>query len=74
MSMKTIAFVISHKENEKRRALIPEDISRIKNRSFVFVENGYGDVLGYSDDDYRRLGVNVCTRQEALSKDIICDP
>ena len=72
--MKTIAFVISHKENEKRRALIPEDISRIKNRSFVFVENGYGDVLGYSDDDYRRLGVNVCTRQEALSKDIICDP
>ena len=27
--MKTIGFPISHKENEKRRAIVPEDIEKI---------------------------------------------
>ncbi|MCQ2341213.1 MAG: N(5)-(carboxyethyl)ornithine synthase [Paludibacteraceae bacterium] len=40
---------------------------------FLFVETGYGDVLNYSDDDYRAVGVNVCSREEVLKKDIICD-
>lgn len=28
--MKTVGLVISHKNNEKRRALLPEDLDKIK--------------------------------------------
>lgn len=72
--MKTVGFVISHKENEQRRALLPEDIARIQNISMIFVEEGYGDVAGYTDDDYRKAGAHVVPREEVLRKDIICDP
>lgn len=72
--MKTIGFPISLKENEKRRALIPSDIDRIKNRNYVYVEEGYGNVLGYSDQDYIDKGVNITSRSEILKKEIICDP
>lgn len=72
--MKTIGFVISHKENESRRALIPNDLLSIKNKDFIFIEKGYGEVLGFSDEDYEKWGGNICSREEALSKDIICDP
>lgn len=72
--MKTVGLVISHKENEKRRALIPEHICNIKHPRQIFIETGYGDVLGFSDEDYAAHGVNICSREEALQKDIICDP
>lgn len=72
--MKTIGFVISKKENENRRALLPQDLSAIKYLHQVYVETGYGEVLGYTDNDYKTKGVNICSREEALSKDIICDP
>ena len=72
--MKTVGLPISYKENEKRRTLIPEDIKYIQHPHYIYIEEGYGDVLGYSDDDYRKVGVNVVSRQEVLSKDIICDP
>lgn len=73
--MKTIGFPISHKENENRRAAYPEDIVRnVKNASALYVESGYGEVLGYTDQDYINAGVNIATRGEVLAKDIICDP
>ncbi len=72
--MKTIGFVISHKENEMRRALVPSDIRHIKHPEFLFIEKGYGDAIGFSDDDYKKAGANVVSRKEALIKDIICDP
>ncbi len=72
--MKTVGFPISKKENERRRALVPSDIIFIKNKSAIFIEKGYGDVLGFLDEDYEREGVNVVGREEVLSKDIICDP
>lgn len=74
--MKTAAFIISKKENEKRRALIPEDISNIPGElvNNIYVESGYGEILGYSDLDYTRRGVNVVSREEALKKDILVDP
>ena len=34
--MKTVGFVISHKENENRRALIPDDVSHVKNKQYLF--------------------------------------
>lgn len=71
---KEVAFVISRKENEKRRALLPSDIFNIKNISNVYVEKGYGEVLGINDEDYEKLGIKTLSRDEALKKDIICDP
>ncbi|MCR5050664.1 MAG: N(5)-(carboxyethyl)ornithine synthase [Paludibacteraceae bacterium] len=72
--MKTLGFSISHKENELRRALIPEDIASIRHKNYIYVECGYGKELGYEDSDYIAAGVNVVPREEVLKKDIICDP
>ena len=74
--MKTAAFIISRKENENRRALIPSDIRLIPEelRENIFIETGYGDVLGYCDADYESQGIRAITREEALAKDILVDP
>ncbi len=72
--MKTIGFPISHKENERRRALTVKDISRIRNRGLIYIEQGYGKVIGYTDEEYTQTGVHVVSREEVLKKDIICDP
>lgn len=72
--MQTIGFIISHKENEKRRALLPEDLQNINHANYIYIESGYGDLLGCTDDDYAKYGAHICSRQEALSKDILCDP
>lgn len=66
--MKTVGLPISHKENEKRRALTVYDIVKIQHKECVFVEHGYGEVLGFSDDDYIIAGVNVASREEVLKK------
>ena len=72
--MKTIGFIISHKENENRRALVPEDLKLVKHKRQLFLETGYGKPLGFSDDDYAQHGVNIVDRKTAMSQDIICDP
>ena len=72
--MKTIGLPISHKENERRRTLVPSDVAMIRRPGQIWIEMGYGDVLGYTDDDYRRHGVCVGSREEVLNKDIIADP
>lgn len=72
--MKTVGLPISHKENEKRRALVPNDVKKITHKECVFLEQGYGVVLGYCDEDYEKEGVHIVSRDEVLKKDIICDP
>lgn len=72
--MKTIGFPISDKTNENRRALTPSDLNKIVNVNSIYIEESYGEVLGYSDDDYRQAGANISIRSEILKKDIICDP
>lgn len=72
--MQTIGFPISVKENENRRALIPNDIAKIKNTSCLFFQRGYGEVLGYADSEYVNLGAKITDKEEVLRKSIICDP
>jgi N5-(carboxyethyl)ornithine synthase len=72
--MKTAGFPISHKENEKRRAIIPENIAALSHPELIYIEKGFGEVLDISDDEYRASGCNVCSHEEVLSKDIVCDP
>ena len=55
--MNPIGLPISHKENERRRALVPNDVQYIKHPEMIFIEAGYGDVLGYTDEDYTEQGI-----------------
>lgn len=72
--MKKVGLPISTKENEKRRALLPSHIQYIKHPDLIFIEEGYGEVLGFSDELYSQHGVHVVSRSKVLEKDIICDP
>lgn len=72
--MKTIGFPISHKENERRRAIVPDDIKNIPNPEMLYFEQGYGDELGICDKAYSSLGCHCVSREEVLKQDIICDP
>lgn len=71
--MKTIGFLISHKDNERRRALLPGDIRNIEFPDKLFFESGYGKCLGVEDKEYIQAGANIISRQEVMRKDIICD-
>ena len=72
--MYTIGFPISHKENENRRAIIPEHVKLLSHPEALYFETGYGDVMGYTDDDFKILGCNVVSHEEVLKQNIICDP
>ena len=70
----TIGFPISSKENEHRRAIVPEHIKRMLHPECLYFEQGYGAVLDVRDEDYSALGCHICSHKEVLQKDIICDP
>lgn len=72
--MKTIGFIKSDKENEKRIALLPSDAAKIKNVDYVYLEKGYGSSLNVSDEEYIKAGCKVVSREEVMKKDIIVDP
>lgn len=71
--MKTVGLLISHKNGEKRRAILPKDISKVKHPELLFFEKGYAESLNISDEEYLEKGVNIVSREEALKKDIIVD-
>lgn len=72
--MKTVGFVIGHKENEKRRALVPADVIFIDHPEMLFIEKGYGEICGIDDSEYEKAGCRIVDRSEALSCDVVCDP
>lgn len=72
--MKSVGFLISRKENEKRRAILPEQVKTLSHPEKLYFEKGYGEVMGIPDDAYLACGSNVCSREEVMQKDIICDP
>ena len=72
--MKTVGFPISTKENENRRAIVPADIPLLSHPEKIFVETGFGKVLGISDREYEEAGCRICSHDEAITKDIVCDP
>lgn len=72
--MRSIGFLISPKENENRRALLPEDIEKIRNKKKLYFEKGYGEILGISDYEYLKAGAHITSKKDILTKDVICDP
>ncbi len=71
--MKRIGYLISHKNNERRRALLPQDLYAIHHRKQLVIESGYGDALGYSDMEYHSAGASVADRNAVLSCDVLVD-
>lgn len=72
--MKTVGFLKSDKENEKRLAIVFEDVKKINNKEFVFFENGYFDDFKISKEELGKYNIKFLPRKEILTKDIICDP
>lgn len=65
--MKTMGFINSHKENEKRIAVLPKDLEGLSEISTVlFLEKGYGSNLGILDEDYRAVGAQIQSRNYIL--------
>ena len=72
--MKTIGFIISHKNGEKRRAILPADIkANVRNPQQLYFETGYGESVHISDDEYKAVGCHIVSREEALNCDVITD-
>lgn len=68
-----MGFVISHKNNERRRGLLPEEMKTIRNCGQLYFEKGYGESVGVEDSQYIEAGAHIVTREEALACDIIVD-
>ena len=73
MSKRTMGLLISHKNNEKRRAILPDQVAELRNPDMLYFETGYGISVGHSDEDYINAGANVVSREEAMRCDIITD-
>lgn len=71
--MKRIGFLISRKNNEKRRALIPRDLAKITHPNQLYFEKGYGESLGISDDEYIERGACILPREKILECEILVD-
>ena len=71
--MKTLGFLISHKDNEKRRALLPRDLMNVKYADQVYVEKGYGEALRIPDFDYENFGAHILEREDIYKCDCLVD-
>lgn len=71
--MKKMGFLISHKNSEKRRALLPSNMRKVGNLDALYFEKGYGLSVGILDEEYEKLGCHIVSREEVLSCDIITD-
>ena len=70
---RNMGLLISHKDNEKRRAILPEDVRLLRNPNQLFFETGYGSSVGRTDREYQDAGAHIVSREEAFECDIITD-
>jgi len=68
-----MGFIISHKNNEARRALLPDALTNIKNKSDIIIETGYGLPFGYNDENYINAGLQIAKRKDVFKSDILVD-
>lgn len=71
--MKTMGFLISHKNGERRRAVLPEHLKKVKNLSSLYFEDGYGVSIGICNEEFEQLGCHIVSREKVLACDIITD-
>ena len=64
--------VLTEPDGENRVAIVPNSVKKLMKKGLeVFVEKSAGDKSNYSDSDYLDVGANICSRDEALSCEII---
>lgn len=71
--MRKIGFLISHKNSERRRAVLPEDLKGVANVDQLYFEEGYGESVGVSDAEYLEQGVHMIPRKEVLECPVLVD-
>ncbi|MFC4652299.1 N(5)-(carboxyethyl)ornithine synthase [Lactococcus nasutitermitis] len=57
-----LGFVKSDFPDEKRVALLPEDIKNFENK--LYIESGFGKQLDIPDSDYEKAGCQIVSRKE----------
>lgn len=68
----TIGLPKASAAGERRFPLTPEGAEMLCERGFeVRMESGAAEVIHFSDDSYRRSGVRICDRRQALGCDIV---
>lgn len=70
----SVGFPINDKENERRRAILPEEVERLSALGKLVVQQGYGDVLGIGDREYEAAGARIAGFGEVLQCDLVVDP
>ena len=59
-------------EGENRVAIVPNSVKKLMKKGLeVFIQKGAGEKSNYSNSDYLEAGANICSRDEALSCQII---
>ena len=71
--MRTMGLLISHKNNEGRRALLPQHVAMLAHPEQLFFETGYGNSVGIDDRQYLDAGANIASRADCMRCDIITD-
>lgn len=72
--MQTIGFPIPTKENERRRALLPEHLGAVRRPGQLLFQKGYGAPMGIQDELYEAAGAKVGDRASVCACPIICNP
>jgi len=72
--MKTIGFPRMHKEINEKRDFLPSFFNMISNDKVqIFIEEGYGSALGYTQEDYLKENkkIQFVSNRECYEKDIV---
>jgi alanine dehydrogenase len=72
--IKSIGLPKMHKEKGERRVFLPSFIEKLNQYELdIFLEKGYGNTLGYSDEDYKKMCDNIffTSNNEVYQKDLI---
>lgn len=73
--MKTIGFPKSTMPNEKRVALLPQEVAKSKHPGRLFFEKGYASHLGIPDREYEKTGAKVFARKKLFGESaVLCMP
>ena len=64
--------VLLEPDGENRVAIVPGSVKKLMKKGLeIFVESGAGNKFNYSDSEYLNAGAKICTRDEALSCEIV---
>jgi N5-(carboxyethyl)ornithine synthase len=69
-----VGFPKTQLPEEKRLALLPNDVGRLSAPNKLYFQNEFGEKQGVADEEYRQAGANVDRLKNVYKCDIICQP